>query len=233
MDDDEVSYSSSDADDSVSDDAGIGAFAGYRSLFTTSLEWCPATRVLGCGADGADAPAVAGDGEPALPLPPHTTLWLGGADVLATPKWLRDHSIAVVINAASLADTRELDPGFRATAGVTDVTVLGMSDFSAFAGARDAILRGAAALDDSLRAGRSTYVHCLMGMSRSVSVVLAYLVVHRRVPLAVALALVRARRPIAYPNLGFLLHLIDIETEALGAASIPPGAARALHREAD
>lgn len=223
MGDDEVSYSSSSEDV----DSGVGAFDDYRRLFSTSFEWCAASRMLG-GPAGDDDGAAAG-----VALPAGTVLWLGGADVLSTPKWLHDHGITVVINAAAIADVGELAGAFRDAAGVVEVHVLGMADYSDFPGAREAILRGAAALDGALRAGRSTYVHCLMGMSRSVSVVLAYLVVHRRVRLADALALVRARRPIAYPNLGFLLHLIAIEVEVLGVASIPPAAARALHREAD
>jgi protein-tyrosine phosphatase len=44
--------------------------------------------------------------------------------------------------------------------------------------------------------------HCLVGMSRSVTVVIAYLMLMKGMTLRDAAGLVKDKRPIAYPNLG-------------------------------
>ena len=54
-------------------------------------------------------------------------------------------------------------------------------------------------------------VHCVWGMSRSASVVLAYLVAARGMSLVEALRLLRARRSIARPNDGFMVQLQAFE----------------------
>lgn len=59
--------------------------------------------------------------------------------------------------------------------------------------------------------GISVLVHCEQGISRSVSCVLAYLVIHLRRPLLEAYRLVEARRPIACPNPAFCLQLMSLE----------------------
>jgi atypical dual specificity phosphatase len=50
-------------------------------------------------------------------------------------------------------------------------------------------------------------VHCLMGISRSATVVSAYLVATKKIPGANAIAFVQKKRPIACPNLGFRKQL--------------------------
>ena len=63
-------------------------------------------------------------------------------------------------------------------------------------------------MEDSINDGHATLVHCAAGVSRSVSIVLAYLVIKRNMSLADSIAMVRAARPIMNPNLGFLRQLI-------------------------
>ncbi|KAI9440320.1 protein-tyrosine phosphatase-like protein [Lactarius indigo] len=50
-------------------------------------------------------------------------------------------------------------------------------------------------------------VHCAMGISRSATVVIAYLIATSRMTVHEALAAVRARRPIVRPNRGFVSQL--------------------------
>ncbi|KAF7971877.1 hypothetical protein HWV62_19761 [Athelia sp. TMB] len=54
-------------------------------------------------------------------------------------------------------------------------------------------------------------VHCMLGMSRSASVVLAYLMASRGMSLVVALAHVKVRRIIVQPNAGFVKQLMWYE----------------------
>ncbi|KAI0057976.1 phosphatases II, partial [Artomyces pyxidatus] len=69
-------------------------------------------------------------------------------------------------------------------------------------------LAGAVAwIADARAAGGTVLVHCIWGKSRSASVVLAYLVAAVGMPLAGALAYVRARREIVRPNAGFMRQL--------------------------
>jgi len=60
-----------------------------------------------------------------------------------------------------------------------------------------------------------TLVFCAQGVSRSVSFVLAYLITHARMTLLEAYELVRQRRRLACPNVGFFKQLIDLERRLL------------------
>lgn len=55
-------------------------------------------------------------------------------------------------------------------------------------------------------------VHCIMGMSRSSTLVLAYLMIYRHLPLKQALQKVVQKRAI-YPNRNFLALLLDLDLQ--------------------
>ncbi|KAM6898834.1 dual specificity protein phosphatase 13A-like isoform 5-T5 [Lycodopsis pacificus] len=55
-------------------------------------------------------------------------------------------------------------------------------------------------------------VHCIMGMSRSSTLVLAYLMIHRHLPLKQALQKLIQKRAI-YPNRNFLALLLDLDLQ--------------------
>lgn len=55
-------------------------------------------------------------------------------------------------------------------------------------------------------------VHCIMGVSRSSTLVLAYLMLHQRFTLRAAIHHVIQRRPI-YPNRNFLGLLLELDTQ--------------------
>ena len=65
-------------------------------------------------------------------------------------------------------------------------------------------------------------VHCMAGRSRSVTLVIAYLMKHARMRLADAFAVVKARRPIALPNVGFWQQLAAEELRLFGTPSPMP-----------
>lgn len=63
-------------------------------------------------------------------------------------------------------------------------------------------------------------VHCVAGISRSTSMILAYLMKHKRMRLRDAHALVRSKRSFVRPNLGFWKQLIDYEINLFGTNSV-------------
>lgn len=65
-------------------------------------------------------------------------------------------------------------------------------------------------IDDALMNNGKVYVHCLMGMSRSSTCVIAYLMMKRGMSAADAIRLIRQRRDI-YPNEGFLGQLAELD----------------------
>ena len=64
-------------------------------------------------------------------------------------------------------------------------------------------------------------VHCRVGMSRSATVCIAYLMRHLRVPLAVAQGLVRRGRPVINPNPGFTRQLQRYEDSLRREGTLP------------
>lgn len=67
---------------------------------------------------------------------------------------------------------------------------------------------------------KGVLVHCTMGMSRSATLVLAYLVRHSSMSLAEALVWLKQRRPVASPNPGFMAQLVAFETSVRGQPSV-------------
>jgi hypothetical protein len=79
------------------------------------------------------------------------------------------------------------------------------------------ILRqGSAFIHRHIKAGDKVLVHCMMGMSRSVTVVLAYLVEYAGMSLADAYALVVKVRPIAQPHPALLQSLVQTYNLSVG-----------------
>ncbi|KAH9610244.1 hypothetical protein KSS87_012872 [Heliosperma pusillum] len=66
-------------------------------------------------------------------------------------------------------------------------------------------------IDEGKRSGGGVLVHCFVGRSRSVTVVLAYLLKKRGMMLSEALEYVRSKRPQASPNAGFIKQLQNYE----------------------
>ena len=99
-------------------------------------------------------------------------------------------------------------------------------------------------LESALRENPShkVLVHCFAGRSRSVAIILAYLMYKLRIPLSVALLHVRQFRASANPNIGFINQLKAFEQELFSSQrsfsyetlledlnSVVPGAKERLH----
>ncbi|KAL3505863.1 hypothetical protein ACH5RR_031245 [Cinchona calisaya] len=74
-------------------------------------------------------------------------------------------------------------------------------------------------IDEAKSKGGGVLVHCFVGRSRSVTVVLAYLMKKNGMSLSQALEHVRSKRPVASPNSGFMSQLRDFEKTVKGSQS--------------
>ncbi|XP_010251080.1 PREDICTED: dual specificity protein phosphatase 1-like [Nelumbo nucifera] len=71
-------------------------------------------------------------------------------------------------------------------------------------------------IDEAKRVGGGVLIHCFMGRSRSVTVVVAYLMKKHHMCLSQALDYVKSKRPQAAPNPGFMLQLLNFEKSLRG-----------------
>jgi Dual specificity phosphatase, catalytic domain len=67
-------------------------------------------------------------------------------------------------------------------------------------------------IHEALRSNGTVLVHCAAGISRSVSLTIAYLMKYERLKLSAALSMIKSRRFIANPNPGFLRQLKEYES---------------------
>ncbi|CAF1004711.1 unnamed protein product, partial [Brachionus calyciflorus] len=70
-------------------------------------------------------------------------------------------------------------------------------------------------IDDARRTNGKILVHCAMGISRSATIVIAYIMNRYDMTLRSALDFVRSKRPIVQPNSLFLKLLLDYEKELI------------------
>ena len=58
-------------------------------------------------------------------------------------------------------------------------------------------------IKNALAMGGTVFVHCYAGVSRGASIVIAYLMQEHKMSMFEAMQLVKAKRPIVFPNAGF------------------------------
>lgn len=78
---------------------------------------------------------------------------------------------------------------------------------------KPALPKVCAFIEEARRGGGSALVHCSAGVSRSATLVLAYLLIVRRIPLLRALEICRNARPQVSPNAGFMSQLSSLEKD--------------------
>ncbi|KAA8527555.1 hypothetical protein F0562_034730 [Nyssa sinensis] len=71
-------------------------------------------------------------------------------------------------------------------------------------------------IDEAKRMGGGVLVHCFVGRSRSVTMVVAYLMKKHGMSVSQALEHVKSKRPLAGPNPGFMLQLQNFEKSLQG-----------------
>jgi protein-tyrosine phosphatase len=75
-------------------------------------------------------------------------------------------------------------------------------------------------IDSIGSAGGKVLVHCVAGISRSSTLCIAYLMKHKKMTLIEAHGLVKKKRPIIRPNMGFWQQLIKYEKDLFGSNTV-------------
>mmetsp|Transcript_54545 Transcript_54545/g.174955 ORF Transcript_54545/g.174955 Transcript_54545/m.174955 type:complete len:277 (-) Transcript_54545:118-948(-) len=174
-------------------------------------------HVLQAGGLAALHPLLLGEG-PARSLPARVVaapgLWLGDCDAAADRGVLAELNIRFVVNA-----TEEVPNFFEQEDGQLRYLRVPLADLpeQQLAGhLEEAVL----SIGEALQRGDAVLVHCLMGISRSASLVLAYLMRSQGLGYDAALAALRESRWSVRPNEGFRQQLRELEEEWR-----PPGTA--------
>lgn len=132
-------------------------------------------------------------------------LLLGGYDLLFDLEFLREYKITHVL---TIMDENILTTPMVAMK-VTHMTVrLNDRDEEPIG---DYFDRCVGFISSALAEGGAVFVHCLMGISRSPTIVAAYLMATRGHDAAAALAFIQERRPVVDPNDGFQAALRAFE----------------------
>lgn len=67
-------------------------------------------------------------------------------------------------------------------------------------------------IDNAIKKNENILVHCYSGKSRSVTIVTAYLMKKLNITRDQALSIIKKNRPIANPNMGFMIQLLEYES---------------------
>ncbi|XP_017554250.1 uncharacterized protein si:dkey-175m17.7 [Pygocentrus nattereri] len=68
-------------------------------------------------------------------------------------------------------------------------------------------------IEEAHQSGRGVLVHCQAGVSRSATIIIAYLMKHTLMTMTDAYKYVRGRRPVVSPNLNFMGQLLEFERD--------------------
>lgn len=146
--------------------------------------------------------------DPSLIIEPY--LYLGGASINLNPKIANYYGITHILNMASeQAPNMQLfaSPNIRYKHIPAD-DVLNYNIRYHFEEAFEII-------DDARRTNGRILVHCAMGISRSATIVIAYIMSRYNMSLRTSYDYVRSKRPIISPNALFLKLLQDYENELI------------------
>lgn len=138
-------------------------------------------------------------------------LYLSGCKDLKVEK-LRQLGIRRVVNASLEVPLLEADDIESVRVAVNDVP-----------GKRNIIIHFdpvAELINKSVNEEKSILVHCVAGVSRSATLVLAYLMKYRRLKLRDAFIFLHSKRHVIRPNFSFFEQLIEYEKEIFGESSV-------------
>lgn len=135
-------------------------------------------------------------------------LFIGNLNDASNPYFITNNNITLIINCCSECNVNYSELGLNGIS-VYKIDLLDhpsqLLDFDKLIG----ILK---VIDYYLENDKgSVLVHCFAGVSRSVSIVVAYLIWKYRIPVSEALFYIRKYRPISNPNEGFISQLLEFE----------------------
>ncbi|XP_053948073.1 dual specificity phosphatase 29 isoform X2 [Anastrepha obliqua] len=140
-------------------------------------------------------------------------IYIGDVAAAKNKSFLRMMGITHVLNAAEGCRYGQVDTGHSYYRDMPSIRYMGFpmidaptTDISRY------FYVAAKFIDSAISSGGKILVHCLVGMSRSATCVLAYLMICRKMSASEAIRKVRMRREIR-PNEGFLQQLADLDME--------------------
>ena len=163
-------------------------------------------------------------GAPSVILDTPGRLLLGGVDVIADPSFFASNGISAVVSVCR-ETPKAPDVTVLLTHGILHIDVEDSTD----ANLSNELAPAVQTIHAHRVAGHGVYVHCHAGISRSTTVVVAYLMAHLGLQLADALAHCHRCRDTVCPNPGFRRQL---EEFAAQTATVVAGALRDAHGDA-
>ncbi|KAG7086182.1 hypothetical protein E1B28_002140 [Marasmius oreades] len=139
-----------------------------------------------------------------LPPSSNASLFLGSLSAIEDPSVLRQNRISVIVQVIDAPWVPPLDEKEFSCykIPVLDATSVDLAPY---------LESVCAFIEGSLRSGRGVLVHCQQGVSRSTSIVIAYLIRYKLMSYDQAFEFVLKRRPCAQPNSGFVVALREWE----------------------
>eukprot|EP00092_Neocalanus_flemingeri_P073249 GFUD01090331.1.p1 GENE.GFUD01090331.1~~GFUD01090331.1.p1 ORF type:complete len:248 (-),score=69.56 GFUD01090331.1:182-859(-) len=138
-------------------------------------------------------------------------IYLGDETTALCTSVLKDLGVTAVLNAAqgdlegwSVVNTKEF---YYSGKGIQFLGVQAI-DLNSFP-LRDYFVQAADWIDNILKGGGVVLVHCVQGISRSATLVLAFLIIKKKMTLQQGIEMVKKKRSIA-PNEGFMQQLIEL-----------------------
>ncbi|KAI8137494.1 protein-tyrosine phosphatase-like protein [Fennellomyces sp. T-0311] len=160
---------------------------------TLDLE-SPLYQTLECGPDGKPGGIlVTSLGQEVIP-----GLWIGGYKAFEDQSFLRKNKISFIL---TLGHFKQQYPEEQFTHEIIPITDNPEANIIQYFPVTNSFIGTA------LDSGKRILVHCLAGVSRSPTVVAAYLMNKRRLHPKAALAIIKQTRPFVNPNAGFMNQL--------------------------
>lgn len=140
-------------------------------------------------------------------------IYIGDAASAKNKTFLRIMGITHVLNAAEGCRYGQVDTGHSYYRDMPNIRYMGFQMMDAPSTNISRYFYVAAKfIESAINSGGKVLVHCVVGVSRSATCVLAYLMICRKMTAVEAIRTVRMRRDI-HPNDGFLQQLADLDME--------------------